>query len=73
MGFAPPERIVVAADRRVRKRADYVLYWMIAARRPSVNFALDHALAHARALELPVQAIAGPAVAGTQGLEHQQR
>ena len=54
MGFAPPERIVVAADRRVRKRADYVLYWMIAARRPSVNFALDHALAHARALELPL-------------------
>ena len=54
MGFAPPERIVVAADRRVRKRADYVLYWMIAARRPSVNFALDHALAHARALQLPL-------------------
>jgi deoxyribodipyrimidine photo-lyase len=38
----------VLPDRR------YVLYWMIATRRPSWNFALDRAIDHARALHKPL-------------------
>ncbi len=50
----PRERIDVVTDRPLRARAAYVLYWMIAARRPRSSFALDHALDHARALGLPL-------------------
>lgn len=35
-------------------RGDYVLYWMIAARRLTANYALDHALHHARELRKPL-------------------
>ena len=35
-------------------RGDFVLYWMIAARRASFNFALDHALALAKTLGKPL-------------------
>ena len=45
-------RIVNAAP--VRSSGDYVLYWMIAARRPSFNFALDRAHEWACQLELPL-------------------
>ncbi|MGA2696932.1 MAG: hypothetical protein ABSE92_12775 [Terriglobales bacterium] len=38
----------------VREEADYVLYWMIAARRTSFNFALDRAIAWAQKLTLPL-------------------
>lgn len=37
-----------------RRSARYVLYWMIATRRASHNFALERAIAWARALELPL-------------------
>jgi deoxyribodipyrimidine photo-lyase len=37
-----------------RARGDYVLYWMIAARRTSWSFALDHAVARANALGRPL-------------------
>ena len=36
------------------KTGDYVLYWMISARRTTHSFALDHALAKARALDRPL-------------------
>jgi deoxyribodipyrimidine photo-lyase len=36
------------------KAGDYVLYWMIAARRTAHNFAIDVALAHARELDRPL-------------------
>jgi len=35
-------------------RGDHVLYWMIAARRATWNFALDHALARAKELDRPL-------------------
>jgi deoxyribodipyrimidine photo-lyase len=35
-------------------RGDYVLYWMIAARRLTASYALDHALDRARALGKPL-------------------
>ncbi len=38
----------------VRGDAQYVLYWMIAARRTHDNFALERALEHARALNKPL-------------------
>jgi deoxyribodipyrimidine photo-lyase len=38
----------------VASRGAYVLYWMIAARRTTWSFALDHALAHARVLQRPL-------------------
>ncbi|MBP6848843.1 MAG: deoxyribodipyrimidine photolyase, partial [Kofleriaceae bacterium] len=50
----PLERVQVVGDRPLRGGATHVLYWMIAARRPRHNFALDHALDHARALGLPL-------------------
>ena len=54
MAAAPPDRV-----RRLNRKAenpdgDYVLYWMIANRRLRSNFALDHALAHARRLDRPL-------------------
>ena len=38
----------------MRARGDFVLYWMIAARRASWSFALDHALALAKQMERPL-------------------
>jgi len=38
----------------IASRGDYVLYWMIAARRTAWSFALDHAIAHAVALRRPL-------------------
>lgn len=46
----PSERIRAVNDRPVHPGGRYVLYWMIAARRPWWNFALDHAAAEARRL-----------------------
>lgn len=46
-------RVTAANDVPV-KAGDYVLYWMIAARRATHNFALDHALARARELDRPL-------------------
>lgn len=47
-------RVRNANDRVLRAHGDYVLYWMIAARRPWWNFALDRAVDHARALNKPL-------------------
>ena len=47
-------RVTHANDRPVQTHGDYVLYWMIAARRAAWSFALDHALALAKQLERPL-------------------
>lgn len=47
-------RVRAANDYPVRADRDFVLYWMIATRRPSWNFALDRAIDHARALNKPL-------------------
>ncbi|MFT3696290.1 MAG: deoxyribodipyrimidine photolyase [Kofleriaceae bacterium] len=47
-------RVTAVNDAPVNKKGDYVLYWMIAARRTTYNFALDHAIAVAKELERPL-------------------
>jgi deoxyribodipyrimidine photo-lyase len=47
-------RVRAANDLAVDPSADYVLYWMIAARRPSWNFALDRAIAWASLVRKPL-------------------
>jgi deoxyribodipyrimidine photo-lyase len=47
-------RLVPRNDHPVHPDRDYVLYWMIAARRTRSSFALDHALARARELGRPL-------------------
>lgn len=51
---APARRLTLLRDQPLRPRGDYVLYWMTAARRAAHNFALDHALHHAHALDRPL-------------------
>ncbi|MBE0593364.1 MAG: deoxyribodipyrimidine photolyase [Gemmatimonadales bacterium] len=48
------ERVLKLNVRPVRREGAFVLYWMIAARRPSWNFALDRAVEWARELGLPI-------------------
>ncbi len=50
----PELRLRVANDAPIRRDREYVLYWMIAARRPRDSFALDRAIAHARELSVPL-------------------
>jgi len=50
----PVSRVVVANQRAVDPRGDYVLYWMTAQRRAAWNFALDHALEWCRELARPL-------------------
>jgi len=50
----PAVRLAAANDRPVRPDGDYVLYWMIAARRTRRSFALEHALWHAQELGRPL-------------------
>lgn len=47
-------RITQANERPLRANGDHVLYWMIAARRASWSFALDHALALAKQVGRPL-------------------
>ncbi len=51
--LAPALRVTAPGDRPVGP-GRYVLYWMIAARRTRWSFALDHALARAAELDLPL-------------------
>jgi deoxyribodipyrimidine photo-lyase len=53
-GAASALRVTAANDRPVRGGGRYVLYWMIAARRTSDSFALDHAIGRARELGVPL-------------------
>jgi deoxyribodipyrimidine photo-lyase len=50
----PAERVRALNDRGVVPERDYVLYWMVASRRPSWSFAVDRAVEWARALERPL-------------------
>lgn len=50
----PQERIRALNAHEVRASGDYVLYWMIAARRTRWNLALDRAIEHARRLAKPL-------------------
>ncbi|MFP5380150.1 MAG: deoxyribodipyrimidine photolyase, partial [Vicinamibacteria bacterium] len=50
----PPLRLTRLNAAPVRPERPYVLYWMVAARRPHWNFALDHAVAEARRLGRPL-------------------
>ena len=47
-------RVRIVNSRDVRPDREFVLYWMIAARRPSSNFALDRAIEWARDLKQPL-------------------
>jgi len=47
-------RIAVVNDAPIAAKGHYILYWMIAARRTTHNFALDHAVALAKQLERPL-------------------
>lgn len=47
-------RVTPVNDAAVATRGDYVLYWMIAARRSTWSFALDHAIARAVELGRPL-------------------
>jgi deoxyribodipyrimidine photo-lyase len=50
----PPLRLRTVNQRPVRPEGEYVLYWMIAARRTRSNFALQHAVAEAARLGRPL-------------------
>jgi deoxyribodipyrimidine photo-lyase len=50
----PDLRLRIANAAPLRPGRDFVLYWMIAARRPAWNFALDRAAEHAAALGKPL-------------------
>ncbi len=52
--MVPELRISPLNDHAVRGDGDYVLYWMIAARRTTWNFALDRSREHADALGKPL-------------------
>jgi len=51
---APALRVRAVNDGSIRRDGDYVLYWMIANRRPAWSFALQHAAAHAATLARPL-------------------
>ncbi len=50
----PPIRVQVANEHPIRPGGEYVLYWMVAFRRTTFNFALEHAIDHARSLKKPL-------------------
>src|SRR5262245_53626660 len=54
MGEVPSIRIRTVGDRPVAPGGKYVLYWMIATRRTSWNFALDRAAHWAGELKRPL-------------------
>jgi len=53
-GGAPALRVRAANDKPINASAEWVIYWMIAARRSSSNFALDRAIAWSTELRLPL-------------------
>jgi deoxyribodipyrimidine photo-lyase len=54
MHTTPALRISAANRQAVRRDGEYVLYWMLAARRTTHNFALDRALEWATKLDRPL-------------------
>lgn len=59
----PEIRITAINTAETRPDGDYVLYWMIAARRTRYNFALQRALEHAREFQRPLVVLEGLRVA----------
>ena len=55
----PPLRLRPFNRRPIRTDGEFVLYWMIAARRTHANFALQHAAAEAARLGRPLVILAG--------------
>lgn len=51
---APASRIRALNAQEASPKGAYVLYWMVAARRPFYNFALSHAVSHAREFGVPL-------------------
>jgi deoxyribodipyrimidine photo-lyase len=47
-------RVRTANQAPIRAKGDYVLYWMIAARRSTWSYGLDHAIAQAKTLDVPL-------------------
>jgi deoxyribodipyrimidine photo-lyase len=54
VAHVPSVRVRVVCDAPLAPDQRYVLYWMIAARRPFDNFALQHAVAYAKSLGRPL-------------------
>ncbi len=54
MNPIPHTRVRALRDRPPRPDGEYVLYWMIMARRPGWNFALQHAVGWAERLDRPL-------------------
>jgi deoxyribodipyrimidine photo-lyase len=54
MDDVPPIRVRALNEAPIRAERDYVLYWMVANRRTRRNFALQHAVLRARALDRPL-------------------
>src|SRR4051794_38968762 len=54
MTAIPPTRVRLENAHGINPHAAFVLYWMIAARRPTSNFALDRAVEWALELRKPV-------------------
>lgn len=54
MAVIPAIRITPCNDAPLRSDGEFVLYWMIAARRPGWSFALQRAVEHARELGVPL-------------------
>ncbi len=54
MSDVPDPRVEAANEAPVRPERDFVLYWMIAARRPRFNFALERAVERAKELGKPL-------------------
>ena len=52
--FAPAARVRLLNEAEVQPKRRYVLYWMTSFRRTRYNFALQHALARAQELGLPL-------------------
>lgn len=54
LASVPAIRVRRCNEAPLRASGEYVMYWMIAARRLNYNFALDHALAYSRELRKPI-------------------
>src|SRR5688572_13776613 len=54
MQHVPNSRVRTLNGAAINPRGAYVLYWMVTARRPHFNFALEHAAAWARELGTPL-------------------
>lgn len=57
--MVPDSRIRNINTAPVNSRGQYVLYWMVATRRPVFNYALEHAAEQAKAMNLPLVVFEG--------------